>query len=56
MFVFEGKTLEYLGSIKTSSKVNASLIVTIDTYIQLFKFIKSLKFRSVNKFLLTLSC
>ena len=29
IFVFEGKTLEYLGNSKTSSKVNASLIVTI---------------------------
>ena len=29
IFVFEGKTLEYLGKSKTSSKVNASLIVSI---------------------------
>ena len=33
--VFEGRTDEYLGSIKTSSKVRASLIDPILTYIQL---------------------
>ena len=52
--VFEGKILEYLGNNKTSSKVNASFIVSIYTYIQLLKFIKTLKFHNVNKFLLTL--
>ena len=52
--VFDGKMPEYLGSNKTSSKVNASFIVCIYTYIQLLKFIKSLKFHNVNKFLLTL--
>ena len=35
IFVSAGRTLEYLGNIKMSSKVKASLIVPISTYIQL---------------------
>ena len=50
--VSDGKILEKRGNNNTSSKVNASFIASIYTYIQFLKIIKSLMSHNVNKFLL----